>query len=54
MNNETIANTLAGQKTKITKRMIDKKTVTDWYIEGEEQLELGIVDEIISNIDDLL
>ena len=42
------------QKTKITKKMIDKKTVTDWYIEGEEQLELGIVDEIISNIDDLL
>ena len=42
------------QRTQITKKMLEKKTVTDWYIDGEEQLKLGIVDEIVTNIDDLL
>lgn len=39
---------------KITKKMLDKKTVSDWYINSKEQLSLGIVHEIIEDIDCML
>lgn len=42
------------KKTKISKELLKKKKKTEWYISGEEQLKLGIVDTIITDISDLL
>lgn len=42
------------ERTKITKKMLDKKTPSDWYITGDEQLELGIIDEMVEDIDCML
>jgi ATP-dependent protease ClpP protease subunit len=36
--------------TKITKAQLDKKFATEWYIDAEEALKLGIVDEILTKI----
>ncbi len=40
--------------TKIPKDLLNKKKKTEWFINGEEQVELGVVDEIIADIDELL
>lgn len=42
------------KKTKISKELLKKKKKSEWYISGEEQLKLGIVDTIITDISDLL
>lgn len=40
--------------TKISKDLLNKKKRTEWFINGEEQVELGVVDKIITDIDELL
>ena len=41
------------EKTKISKDLLKKKKKSEWFIVGQEQAELGIVDEIIDNISEL-
>lgn len=42
------------ERTGITQRVMNKKRKLDWYMTAEEMLEHGIVDEIISSIDDII
>lgn len=42
------------ESTKISKDLLNKKKKTEWFINGEEQVDLGIADEIITNIDYLI
>ena len=49
-----VLNSRVLEKTKISKELLKKKKKSEWYISGEEQLELGIVDEIITDINELL
>lgn len=39
------------ERTKIPKPLFDKKKKSEWFINGIEQVELGVVDEIITDID---
>lgn len=39
------------ERTKIPKSLFDKKKKSEWFINGAEQVELGVVDEIITDID---
>ena len=39
------------ERTKIPKSLFDKKKKSEWFINGVEQVELGVVDEIITDID---
>lgn len=39
--------------TSIDKRLFDKKKTKDWYVSGEELLELGIADAIIKEFSDI-
>lgn len=39
------------ERTKIPKSLFDKKKKSEWFINGIEQVELGVVDEIITDID---
>lgn len=41
------------ERTKITKEVYSRKKKSEWYINGEEQVSYGIVDKIITDIDDL-
>lgn len=41
-------------KTSITPQLYNKRSKEDWYVFADEQLKLGIVDEIVSDINDLL
>lgn len=41
------------ERTKISKDLLKKKKKSEWFIIGQEQAELGIVDEIIDNISEL-
>ena len=41
------------ERTKISKDLLKKKKKSEWFIVGQEQAELGIVDEIIDNISEL-
>lgn len=41
-------------RTKITKEVYSRKKKSEWYINGDEQVSYGIVDEIITDIDDLI
>lgn len=41
------------EHSKITQAQIKKNQTLDWYIYADEQIELGIVDDIIKNIDEL-
>lgn len=41
-------------KTNINPRMFSSKKKTDWYITAEEMKELGIVDEVVSSLKDIL
>ena len=38
-------------KTKIDQKLFKKNSQKDWYIYTDEMLNLGIVDEIIDNLD---
>ena len=40
--------------TSIDPKKLKKKTVTDWFMSEEEALENGVVDKIISNLDEIL
>lgn len=40
--------------TKISKDLLNKKKKTEWFINGEEQVQLGVVDKIIDDFTDLL
>lgn len=39
------------ERTKIPKSLFDKKKKSEWFINGVEQVELGVVDEMITDID---
>lgn len=39
------------ERTKIPKSLFDKKKKSEWFINGVEQVELGVVNEIITDID---
>lgn len=45
---------LVLRKTKISDTLLKKKKRTEWFINGAEQVELGVVDEIVSDIKELL
>lgn len=40
--------------TNITKQLLTKNSKKEWYIYADQQVELGLVDHIIENIDDIL
>lgn len=42
------------RKTKITPQMFGKKKDKDWYLYQNDQVELGIVDSVITSIDELM
>ena len=42
------------EKTKIDQKLMNKKKSQEWYIYASEQVELGIVDKIIDDIDEIL
>lgn len=41
-------------KTKIDKALMKKNQSRDWYLPTSEQIDLGVVDEIITNLDSIL
>lgn len=42
------------ERTKIDSKLMNKKKSQEWYIYANEQVDLGIVDKIIDNIDEIL
>lgn len=42
------------KRTKIEPKMFKKKTLTDWFIDEEEALKNGIVDKIVTDLDEIL
>ena len=42
------------KKTKIGPKMFKKKTLTDWFLDENDALENGIVDEIVTDLDEIL
>ena len=49
-----ILNERVLKRTKISKELLKKKKQSEWFIIGNEQVELGIVDELIADISELL
>lgn len=49
-----ILNERVLKRTKISKELLKKKKKSEWYIIGNEQVELGIVDEVITDVSELL
>ena len=41
-------------RTKISKQLLSRRLKTDWYLDGLEQVEYGLSDKIIGNIDEIL
>lgn len=41
-------------KTKIEKPLMKKNQSRDWYLDTKEQIDLGVVDEIVTNLDSIL
>ena len=42
------------ERTKISKETLNKKKSSEWYMLADEQLQLGIVDKIVDDIDEVL
>ena len=42
------------ERTHISKELLNKKKSTEWYMLAEEQLQFGVVDKIIDDIDEVL
>ena len=42
------------ERTKIPKELYAKKKRTEWFINGSEQVELGIIDKIIEDMDEVI
>lgn len=42
------------KRTKIEPKMFKKKTLTDWFLDEEDALKNGIVDKIITDLDEIL
>ena len=42
------------ERTKISKEILSKKKTTEWYMLAEEQLQLGVVDKIVEDVDEVL
>lgn len=42
------------ERTTIPKDVFNKKKKTEWFINGDEQIKLGIVDKLIDSIDELI
>lgn len=49
-----ILNERVLKKTKISKELLKKKKKSEWYIIGNEQVELGIVDALITDVSELI
>ena len=49
-----ILNERVLKRTKISKELLKKKKKSEWFLIGNEQVELGIVDELIADISELL
>lgn len=49
-----ILNERVLKRTKISKELLKKKKKSEWFIIGNEQVELGIVDELITDVSELL
>lgn len=47
------ANEFLLQKTKIQPKDLKKKGATDWYMTAEQALELGLIDSIITNLQEI-
>lgn len=41
-------------RTKIEPKMFKKKTITDWFFDENQAFELGVVDQVITNLDEIL
>ena len=41
-------------RTKIDAKLLNKKRTYDWYISGDEMVDLGIVDKVVDDIDEIL
>lgn len=50
----TMGNKLILEKTKISPRMLSSKKNNDWYIFAEDQINYGLADKIIENIDEVV
>lgn len=46
--------TMIVERTKISKQMLSRRTKSDWYITSSEQLEYGLCDKIVDDIDMIL
>ena len=42
------------ERTNIDQKLMNKKKAQEWYIYGEEQVSLGIVDKVVDDIDDII
>ena len=42
------------ENTNITKAQLSKKGKSEWYIYADEQVELGMVDHIVEDIDEII
>ena len=41
------------EKTKISKELYSRKKKTEWFINGAEQVEYGVVDKLVEDISEL-
>jgi hypothetical protein len=41
-------------KTKVDKALMKKNQSRDWYLQTSEQIDLGVVDEMITDLDTIL
>lgn len=41
-------------RTKIEPKMFKKKTITDWFFDENQAFELGVVDQVVTNLDEIL
>ena len=42
------------ERSKIAKKTLTKNRATDWYMDHDEQIKYGLVDEILNNLEDIL
>ena len=54
--NKTLAKLFehVASRTKISKDLLNKKKKTEWFINGDEQLQLGVVDTMVTDFSELI
>lgn len=54
--NKTLAKLFehVASRTKISKDLLNKKKKTEWFINGDEQLQLGVVDAMVTDFSELI